>query len=95
MQYAPGLVNKVWEWAGKLGYANYFVNEDGGAITDDHYYVNTTAGIPCIDIINCDYDSSNGFGPHHHTVKDDMGWIDAATLKAVGQTVMTVIYNEK
>lgn len=95
MQYAPGLVNKVWEWAGKLGYANYFVNEDGGAITDDHYYVNTTAGIPCIDIINCDYDSPNGFGPHHHTVKDDMGWIDAATLKAVGQTVMTVIYNEK
>jgi hypothetical protein len=24
-----------------------------------------------------------------------MDWIDAATLKAVGQTVLTVIYNEK
>ena len=28
-------------------------------------------------------------------VVDDMDWIDAGTLKAVGQTVLTVIYNEK
>jgi hypothetical protein len=40
-------------------------------------------------------DSPNGFGIHHHTLKDDIDWIDSATLKAVGQTVMTVIYNEK
>ena len=93
--FAAGVVRKVWDWAHKAGYAAYFVNEDGGAITDDHLYVNTTAGIPCIDIINYDPDSPNGFGAHHHTMKDDMEWIDTATLKAVGQTVLTVIYNEK
>ena len=93
--FAPGVVRNVWEWAHKAGYSDYFVNEEGGAITDDHFYVNSTAGIPCIDIINCDPESPNGFGPHHHTMKDDMDWIDAATLKAVGQTVLTVIYNEK
>jgi hypothetical protein len=93
--FAPGVVRNVWEWAHKAGYSDYFVNEEGGAITDDHFYVNTTAGIPCIDIINCDPESPNGFGPYHHTMKDDMDWIDATTLKAVGQTVLTVIYNEK
>ena len=95
LYFAPSVVRKVWKWAQKAGYSRYFIEEEGGAITDDHYYVNITAGIPCIDIINYDPESPNGFGPHHHTVKDDMEWIDAATLKAVGQTVLTVIYNEK
>lgn len=94
-RYAGDVVAKVWGWAGKLGYGKYFVNEDGGTITDDHYYVNSILGVPCIDIINCDPDSPNGFGPYHHTMKDDMEWIDKSALKAVGQTVITVIYNEK
>ena len=94
-RFAEDVVYKVWQHADKLGYKNYFVQEDGGAITDDHYYVNSILGVPCIDIINCDPESPNGFGPYHHTMKDDMQWIDKATLKAVGQTVLTVIYNEK
>ncbi len=94
-RFAEEHVHKVWQCAGKLGYDNYFVNEEGGVITDDHYYVNSILGLPCIDIINCDPESPNGFGPYHHTMKDDMEWIDRNTLKAVGQTVMTVIYNEK
>ena len=94
-RFAEDVVYKVWRHADKLGYKNYFVQEDGGFITDDHYYVNSILGVPCIDIINCDPESPNGFGPYHHTMKDDMQWIDKATLKAVGQTVLTVIYNEK
>lgn len=93
--YASEIVDKVWLQAAKIGYSQYFVNEEGGAVTDDHYYVNRVLGIPCIDIINNDSDSPNGFGPYHHTMKDDMDWIDRETLKAVGQTVMTIIYNEK
>ena len=93
--FASAVIDKVWSQAAKLGYAQYFVNEEGGAVTDDHYYVNSVLGIPCIDIINHDSDSPNGFGPYHHTMKDDMDWIGRSTLKAVGQTVMTVIYNEK
>ncbi len=93
--YAASVVRMVWDQAARLGYSEYFVPEQGGVITDDHYYVNTIGGIPCIDIINCDPASPNGFGEYHHTMKDDMEWIDKETLKAVGQTVMTVIYNEK
>lgn len=94
-KYADRLVEKVWKCAASLGYSEYFVNEFGGVITDDHYYVNRVRGIPSINIINNDPDSPNGFGPYHHTMKDDMDWIDKAPLKAVGQTVLTVVYNEK
>lgn len=93
--YAPRIVKKVWSHAYRQGYSAYFVNADGGVITDDHVNVNRILGIPCIDIINCDPDSPNGFGEYHHTMKDDMEWIDAASLKAVGQTVLSVIYGEK
>lgn len=93
--YAQSIVDKVWAQAAKEGYAHYFIDKQGGMVTDDHYYVNSFMNLPCIDIINCDPESPNGFGAHHHTIKDDMEWIDAATLKAVGQTVMAVIYNEK
>lgn len=95
LKYADRVVDKVWRCASSLGYSDYFVREVGGMITDDHYYVNSMRGIPSIDIINCDPESPNGFGPYHHTMKDDMEWIDKATLKAVGQTVLTVVYNEK
>jgi hypothetical protein len=95
MYFAEHIVRMVWAKAHKAGYGKYFLFEDGGAITDDHYYVNTVMRIPCIDIINSDPGSDNGFGPYHHTMKDDMDWISASTLKAVGQTVLDVIYNEK
>ena len=95
MHYAPTIVRKVWKHAKNAGYSSYFVDEEGGYITDDHLYVNEIAGIKCIDIINYDPESHNGFGPYHHTMKDDMDWIDKETLKAVGQTVLNVIYNEK
>ena len=93
--YAGSLVEKIWNTAHKMGHAKYFVKQKGGYTTDDHYYVNEFMGMPCVDIINYDYDSENGFGKYHHTIKDDMGWIDRETLKAVGETVVAVIYNEK
>ncbi len=93
--YAGSLVEKIWNTAHKLGHGKYFVKEKGGYTTDDHYYVNEFMGLPCVDIINYDEDSENGFGKYHHTIKDDMSWIDRETLKAVGETVVAVIYNEK
>jgi len=51
-------------------------------------------GIPSIDIIQYDASSDSGFNPQWHTVHDTMDHIDKETLKAVGQTVLAVIYNE-
>lgn len=95
MHYAAHVVNKVWAKAQKLGFSQYFINEQMGAITDDHLYINRIAGIPSIDIIQYDKYSEKGFGHYWHTVNDTMENIDKATLHAVGTTVMHVVYHEK
>ncbi|MDX1666384.1 MAG: M28 family peptidase [Saprospiraceae bacterium] len=92
--FAPEVVEKVWKLANNMGYGNYFVSANGGAVTDDHYFVNTIAKIPMINIINRPVESETGFGPHWHTPEDDLDVIDARTLRAVGQVVLAVIYRE-
>lgn len=94
LYFAPHIVEKVWTTAKKLGYDSYFVDQKGTSITDDHLYVNMLANIPCIDIIHYNV-SENSFFPAWHTTKDDMSNISKETLKAVGQTVLEVLYNEK
>jgi len=91
--YAQTVVSKVWNQAEALGYGTWFVNARGGAVTDDHLYVNRLSGIPCIDIIDFD-DQRGGFFAQWHTRHDNMDQIDARTLKAVGQTLLAVIYSE-
>ncbi|MFO7978957.1 MAG: M28 family peptidase [Bacteroidales bacterium] len=92
MMYASNIVRKVWDAARQAGYAAYFPDTRGGHIIDDHYYVNTLRNIPTIDIIHQDDDTSHGFFPYWHTVNDTMEHIDANTLGAVGQTLLTVLY---
>lgn len=94
MQHAPQVVENVWRTAGQLGYSNYFVSIDNGSITDDHVYM-TRGGVPTIDIIDYDPTSPDGtFGKYHHRHTDNMSIIDKNTLKAVGQTLVQVIYNQ-
>lgn len=93
LRSAAPIVEMVWSAARDLGYGKFFINADGGAITDDHQYVISGRNIPCIDIINYDPDSKTGFASYWHTQKDNMDNIDRETLKAVGQTVLEVIYN--
>lgn len=95
MRYAARFVDLVWNTARNLGYGKYFINSKGNAITDDHQYVISGRNIPCLDIIHTNPDSDLGFGKHWHTTNDSMGNIDKSTLKAVGQTVLEVIYKYK
>ena len=85
-QYAGGFVDLVWKCAA----GSHFINAQGGAVTDDHVFVNR-AGIPCVDIIDLRSDSPTGFCPEWHTINDTMGAIDPATLAQVGQTLLNVI----
>jgi len=93
--YAESVVTKVWSQAQSLGFGNYFRNQKGGAITDDHIFVNKIIGIPSIDIIHYDPNSGSGFGSYWHTTHDTMDKVDKNTLNAVGTTLMHVVYNEK
>ena len=95
MQYAPGIVRSVWATAADLGYSHLFVDQDAFGISDDHTAVNEIAKIQMIDII--DLRASNGgfeFGSFHHTHADNLANIDKSTLKAVGQTLLQVLYRE-
>ncbi|OAV45731.1 glutamine cyclotransferase [Lewinella sp. 4G2] len=94
-RYAPDIVNKVWGLASTMSkFAPYFPRERGKAVTDDHYFVNTIARIPMIDIINFRKDTKTGFVAHWHTGDDDLDVIDKETLRAVGQVVTAVVYRE-
>jgi len=92
--YAQQILQQTWEKAASLGYNGYFKSEQGGAITDDHVFINKLAKIPCIDIIDYDPDSKSGFLPYWHTLDDTMKNIDKSTLKAVGETLIQLIYSE-
>ena len=92
--YASNIIKKVWDIAHNIGYSNFFIYKKSPQIMDDHYYVNTITGIPTIDIIEYDPFSKTNFNKHWHTHADNMNNVDRETLKAVGQTVMSVIYSE-
>lgn len=93
-QFAPDILEKVWAAAASAGYANYFPQSAGGAVTDDHIPLNR-AGIPTVDIIPYYPDCTlSSFGPTWHTINDTMEHIDKNSLKAVGQTLIQVLYSE-
>lgn len=95
MQFAKKIVDKVWDAGHILGFSQYFINQTSPGITDDHIFVNRDAKIPMINIVEYDPEDPNSyFGAYHHTQDDNMDLIDRSTLKAVGQTVLHVIYNE-
>ena len=85
-QYGGGFVDLVWKNAA----GNHFINAQGGAVTDDHVFINN-AGIPCIDIIDLRSNSESGFCPVWHTIDDTMSHLSASTLAEVGQTLINVI----
>ncbi len=88
--YAPKIVNKVWQAAKELGYQQ-FEDRAGTAVNDDHLQL-INAGIPCIDIIDFQYpDKSHKYW---HTLQDRPDKCSPQSLKAVGQTVLEVIYSE-
>lgn len=92
LKYAAPVVEKIWQTAKDLGYGRFFINARGGGVVDDHEYVIAGRNIPCVDIINYD-PNRNGFGDYWHTMDDTIDNISTATLKAVGQTVLEIIYN--
>jgi hypothetical protein len=89
-------LNKLWKLADHLGYSRYFQKKIAPAITDDHTYINQLSQIPTLDIIHYNvrpYSGRFDFGRFHHTHLDNIDIIDKKTLKAVGQSVLSYLYN--
>ena len=88
-QYAENYQHKIWRAAEQLGYGAMFSNEHSYPITDDHYYINEIAGIPCVDVIHYDMRNATGFPFWWHTRQDTISNISKSTLQAVGEVVMS------
>lgn len=91
-QFADGVQQNVWQAAAHAGYSSFFPYADAPGITDDHVPVNQIAGIKTIDIVNLTNNPRSPFAAHWHTHQDNMDIIDRTTLKAVGQTLLQLIY---
>lgn len=75
--------DQIWRIAYGLGYGEQFIYEIKYSMTDDHTPF-LEAGIPAVDIIDFDY-------PYWHTVADTPDKVSAASLQAVGHTLVTWI----
>ncbi|MGI4760769.1 MAG: M28 family peptidase [Janthinobacterium lividum] len=93
LQNARSVVDKIWNTAAKIGYSDYFLFKDTGAILDDHVYTNQ-AGVPTVDIYDHPAFGEAYFPDYHHATTDNMAIIDRKTMKAVGQTLLQVLYQE-
>lgn len=94
LQYAPALVNEVWSIADEKNYGEYFLDQQGNFISDDHVVINRILNIPTIDIIRHNPNTEEvTFAPYWHTQNDDMDIISKETLQAVGDVMAELIYN--
>ena len=91
LKNAKSQTDKIWRLAQGMGFGNLFINDPGGSITDDHYFVMRNAKIPMVDIIHMKLNGQ--FGSYHHTHDDDMNIVDRTTLKATGQTTLATVYH--
>lgn len=94
LQYAPALVNEIWSIAREKNYGEYFLEQEGNFISDDHVVINRILNIPTIDIIRHNPNTEEvTFAPYWHTQNDDMDIISKETLQAVGDVLAELIYN--
>lgn len=92
LQYAGPQAQAFWNDAASIGLGDFFSQNQGGSIIDDHYFVNLDAGIPTFDII--DFRSGRGFPKEWHTASDDMSHISRSTLGAVGKALTHYIFTQ-
>lgn len=88
--YAKPVVDRVWNTASRLGYGDRFPSETAGAVNDDHIHL-IQAGIPAIDIIECNNPRTGSFNPSWHTLSDNIDNIDPQTLKIVGEVILETL----
>lgn len=95
--FAPSINDEVFGTANSLGYADIFQNSGSQDVDDDHIALNTTGHIATIDLIQpLPAPGANNRDAYlqWHTLQDDVSHCSKRSLKAVGDTVAAVIYNQ-
>ncbi len=94
VESAMPVVDRIWQ-LGKIHASDFFVDRDGGSITDDHRSL-IAVGIPAIDIIDIELIGNNSPNPRRrywHTQYDDMSNISERTLGAVAKVLLHLVYS--
>ena len=86
--------DRIWKEAAALGMSERFPDRVTAGIVDDHMFLNE-AGIPAVDIVECDNSHTSSFPPYWHTMQDDITNIDRHTLGDVGNLILTLVYSPK
>lgn len=94
MRYAEPVVRRLWETARSVGAGALFADADGSYATDDHLHMNTTAGVPTVDIIPYVPAARSSFGATWHTTADVPANIAPENLRLVGQTILQMLAEE-
>lgn len=90
VQFAPDIVNLVWNTAAEMG-VSQFADRVGDAISDDHLSLDNI-GAKCIDIIDFAYpDQTNRYW---HTLEDTPDKCSGESLAAVGRVLIQVLYRK-
>jgi glutaminyl-peptide cyclotransferase len=91
---APEVVSRVWQRAGELGYAKWFIPRQGQNVTDDHLPL-IQRGLRVIDVIDIDYGPLGTDGrpnpDYHHTVDDTIEHISQRSLQIVGDVALSLL----
>jgi hypothetical protein len=93
-EMAPGLVDRVWTMAHKLGHGDRFRSAVTPITVDDNLFVTQLAHIPSVNIVH--YHIARvpmGYFKYHHTHGDNMSVIDPAVLQEVGEVVAAMVWN--
>jgi glutaminyl-peptide cyclotransferase len=98
VQYAPEVVQRVWQAAAELGYSDYFIAQPGIQITDDHRPLQNK-GLRVIDVLDIQYgplpavhDATTISSPnYHHTTQDTFDKLSARSLQIVGDVALTLV----
>ncbi|HTX78134.1 MAG TPA: M28 family peptidase [Longilinea sp.] len=80
LQSNTTLEKQIWQVAADLGFSENFIPTVKYAMLDDHVPF-LEKGIPAVDIIDFDY-------PYWHTTSDTPEHVSAASLDAVGSTIL-------
>jgi hypothetical protein len=79
----PGLVDKIWNIAARLGYEQTFLPTAKWSMQDDHTPF-LLRGFPAVDLIDFDY-------PYWHTTQDTADKVAPESLERVGRVLQALL----
>jgi hypothetical protein len=92
--FCKDIQDKIWEIAKQRNFEQYFPEHNiTNLLINDHFQINNYSRGKTPTLLLTDFDSQKkSYFPEWHTHQDSMGSVDKKTLKAIGQTIIELLY---